>query len=221
MTETLVELVLEEGKWLATAMFLSFIAVVLQLGRKRAERLARRQVILGAMNLFYGCMIGIMAFGHLLAVTVKLAQGTLASSLWILYPLGLALAIPSWWLALGIGLHNLGEGLSIGVALSVGDAALGSLLIVGFTVHNLTEGVAIVAPVARRNITLLMLAGWAALAGLPAVAGAWIGAFTFVPHWGAVFFGIAAGAILQVMVEVGYEPGAGALRLFFHQVERL
>jgi zinc transporter ZupT len=48
-----------------------------------------------------------------------------------------------------------------------------------------------------------MLTGWTALAGLPAVAGAWIGAFTFVPHWGAVFFGFAAGAILQVMVEVG------------------
>ena len=107
------------------------------------------------------------------------------------------------WLALGIGLHNFGEGLTIGVALSVGNAALGSLLIVGFTVHNLTEGVAIVAPVARRNISLVMLAGWAALAGLPAVAGAWIGAFTFVPHWGAIFFGVAAGAILQVMVEVG------------------
>ncbi len=107
------------------------------------------------------------------------------------------------WLALGIGLHNFGEGLSIGVALAFGNAALGSLLIVGFTVHNLSEGVAIVVPVARQKITLAMLAGWAALAGLPAVAGAWIGAFTFVPHWGAVFFGIAAGAILQVMVEVG------------------
>jgi len=115
-------------------------------------------------------------------------------------PGGVALAT---WLALGIGLHNFGEGLSIGVALSAGNAALGSLLIVGFTVHNLTEGVAIVAPVARRTVTLLMLAGWAALAGLPAVAGAWIGAFTFVPHWGALFFGIAAGAILQVMIEVG------------------
>lgn len=113
---------------------------------------------------------------------------------------GVALAT---WLALGIGLHNFGEGLSIGVALSAGNAALGSLLIVGFTVHNLTEGVAIVAPVARRTVTLLMLAGWAALAGLPAVAGAWIGAFTFVPHWGALFFGIAAGAIAQVMMEVG------------------
>jgi hypothetical protein len=113
---------------------------------------------------------------------------------------GVALAT---WLALGIGLHNLGEGLSIGVALAAGNAALGSLLIVGFTVHNLTEGVAIVAPVTRRPVTLPMLTGWTALAGLPAVAGAWIGAFTFVPHWGAVFFGFAAGAILQVMVEVG------------------
>ncbi|NKB48748.1 MAG: metal transporter [Alphaproteobacteria bacterium] len=113
---------------------------------------------------------------------------------------GVALAT---WLALGIGFHNFGEGLSIGVALSFGNAALGSLLIVGFTVHNLTEGVAIVAPVSRRKVSMAMLAGWAALAGLPAVAGAWIGAFTFVPHWGAVFFGIAAGAILQVMVEVG------------------
>ncbi len=113
---------------------------------------------------------------------------------------GVALAT---WLALGIGLHNFGEGLSIGVALSLGNAALGSLLIVGFAVHNLTEGVAIVAPVSRRKVSLAMLAGWVALAGLPAVAGAWIGAFTFVPHWSAVFFGIAAGAILQVMVEVG------------------
>ena len=122
---------------------------------------------------------------------------------------GVALAT---WLALAIGLHNFGEGLSIGVALAAGNAALGSLLIVGFTVHNLTEGVAIVAPVTKRNVSLLMLAGWAALAGLPAVAGAWIGAFTFAPHWGAVFFGIAAGAILQVMIEVGRTiwPARGA-----------
>ena len=70
------------------------------------------------------------------------------------------------WLAIGIGFHNFGEGLSIGVALSFGNAALGSLLIVGFTVHNLTEGVAIVAPVTRRKVSLAMLAGWAAIAGL-------------------------------------------------------
>lgn len=103
MTETLVELVLEEGKWLATAMFLAFVAVLAFMLRRRGEGLARRQVILGAMNRFYGCMIGIMAFGHLLAVTVKLAQGTLGGSPWALYPLGVVLAIPSWWLILGSG----------------------------------------------------------------------------------------------------------------------
>ena len=112
---------------------------------------------------------------------------------------GLTLAT---WLAFGIGLHNFGEGLSIGTALTMGNAALGSLLIVGYTVHNLTEGVAIAAPVTRKPPGLWVFAGLIALAGLPAVLGAWIGAFAFLPHWGAIFFGIAAGAILQVMVEV-------------------
>lgn len=112
---------------------------------------------------------------------------------------GVALAT---WLAIGIGLHNFGEGLSIGAALTLGNAALGSLLIVGFTVHNLTEGVAIAAPVTKNTPGALAFVGWTAIAGLPAVAGAWIGAFAFLPHWGAIFFGIAAGAILQVMVEV-------------------
>ena len=112
---------------------------------------------------------------------------------------GITLAV---WLALGIGLHNFGEGLSIGTALTLGNAALGSLLIVGFTVHNLTEGIAIAAPVTRKPPSLWVFAGLTALAGLPAVLGAWIGAFAFLPHWGAIFFGIAAGAILQVMVEV-------------------
>ena len=58
-----------------------------------------------------------------------------------------------WMLALlvavGIGLHNFGEGLAIGAAFALGEAALGSLLIVGFTLHNTTEGLAIVSPLAR------------------------------------------------------------------------
>ena len=51
--------------------------------------------------------------------------------------------------ALGIGLHNLGEGLAIGSAYAVGSLALGAALVVGFAIHNTTEGLAIVAPVAR------------------------------------------------------------------------
>ena len=54
-------------------------------------------------------------------------------------------------IAIGIGLHNFGEGLAIGAAFGLGEAALGSLLIVGFTLHNTTEGLAIVAPLAREH----------------------------------------------------------------------
>jgi ZIP family zinc transporter len=107
------------------------------------------------------------------------------------------------WLAIGIGLHNFGEGLSIGAALSLGNAALGSMLLIGFSMHNLTEGVAIIAPITKQKVTFTMLFGWLCLAGLPAIVGTWVGAFTFAPHWNALFFGIAAGAIAQVIIEVG------------------
>ena len=53
--------------------------------------------------------------------------------------------------AIGIGLHNLGEGLAIGSAYAVGSLALGAALVVGFALHNTTEGLAIVAPVARER----------------------------------------------------------------------
>ena len=55
--------------------------------------------------------------------------------------MGLATSI-----ALGIGLHNLGEGLAIGSAFATGAAALGTFLVLGFTLHNITEGIGIVAP---------------------------------------------------------------------------
>ena len=114
-------------------------------------------------------------------------------------PEGLALAT---YLALGIGLHNLGEGLAIGVAFAIGEAALGSFLVVGFTLHNITEGIGIAAPLTKHKTNLLTFIGLAALAGLPAVIGTWTGAFAFSPHWAALFLGIGAGAILQVIVEV-------------------
>ncbi|MEX2541356.1 MAG: hypothetical protein WD314_06085, partial [Trueperaceae bacterium] len=114
-------------------------------------------------------------------------------------PVGLALAT---YLALGIGLHNLGEGLAIGAAFAVGAAALGSFLVVGFTLHNITEGIALASPLLKQRPKLISFLGLAALAGLPAVAGTWIGAFAFSPHWAALFLGIGAGAILQVIVEV-------------------
>src|SRR5262249_34366205 len=57
----------------------------------------------------------------------------------------------SYRIALGIGLHNLGEGLAIGAAFATGEAALGTFLILGFTLHNITEGVGIAAPIVRQN----------------------------------------------------------------------
>lgn len=113
---------------------------------------------------------------------------------------GVALAAS---IALGIGLHNFGEGLAIGSAFATGAAALGSFLIVGFTLHNVTEGVGIVAPLVEKRPGLPVFAGLALLAGLPAVFGLWLGSFAFASLWAALALAVGAGAILQVIVEVG------------------
>ena len=107
------------------------------------------------------------------------------------------------YLSFSIGIHNLGEGLAIGTAFAVGEASLGSLLVVGFTLHNLTEGIGIAAPLVKSKPTFITFLGLTALAGLPAVLGIWLGVFAFSPHWAAIFMGIGVGAILQVIVEVG------------------
>jgi ZIP family zinc transporter len=113
---------------------------------------------------------------------------------------GTALAV---LIALGIGLHNLGEGLAIGSSIALGEVALGTFLIVGFMVHNLTEGLGIAAPIATAaRITRVRLGALALLAGAPAIAGAWIGGFLTSDLLGVLFFGLAVGAALQVIVEV-------------------
>jgi len=120
-------------------------------------------------------------------------------------------------IAIGIGLHNLGEGLAIGSAYAIGSLALGAALIVGFAIHNTTEGLAIVAPVAnspegggrpadaaatsgRRRLPRLALLGL--IAGAPAVLGAFIGASAFNTSLAAFLFGLGAGAIAQVIVQI-------------------
>jgi len=115
-------------------------------------------------------------------------------------------------IALSIGLHNLGEGLAVGTAFALGEAALGSFLVIGFILHNITEGIGIAAPLvtdrpggggqAPSAPGLLTFAGLALLAGFPAVLGAWIGGFTFSPLLGTIFLGVGLGAIWQVIVEV-------------------
>ena len=114
-------------------------------------------------------------------------------------PKGLALAT---YIAIGIGLHNFGEGLAIGAAFAAGAAGLGTFLVIGFTLHNVTEGIGIAAPILRERIALWTFAWLTLLAGGPAVLGLWIGSLAFAPQWSALALAIGAGAILQVIVEV-------------------
>lgn len=128
-------------------------------------------------------------------------------------PMAVALMI-----AVGIGLHNLGEGLAIGAAVVLGQAALGAFLIVGFALHNTTEGVAIAAPIAKKYgrrgggggggrlaaaaRLVPRLAALGAIAGAPAIAGAWIGGFAYSPISAILFLSVGIGAIFQVAYAV-------------------
>lgn len=121
-------------------------------------------------------------------------------------------------IAFSIGLHNLGEGLAIGTALSLGEVALGSFLIIGFTLHNITEGIGIASPLlpdssgenkltgeeaVEQGPKLLTFLRLAILAGAPAIIGVWIGGFTSATLLSLIFLGVGVGAIWQVIVEVG------------------
>ncbi|RIK54193.1 MAG: metal transporter [Chloroflexi bacterium] len=109
----------------------------------------------------------------------------------------------AYLIALGIGLHNLGEGLAIGAAFALGEAALGTFLVLGFTLHNITEGVGIAAPVVRHKPALVHFALLALLAGGPAILGTWLGGFAFNPVLATIFLALGIGAIVQVIWEVG------------------
>jgi zinc transporter ZupT len=113
---------------------------------------------------------------------------------------GLALAL---LVAIGIGLHNLGEGLAIGTSFGVGELTLGTFLIVGFMVHNVTEGLGIAAPLAEgTSVPRRTLAALALVAGAPAILGTWLGGYAANDVLAVLFFAIAAGAALVVVVEV-------------------
>jgi zinc transporter ZupT len=119
--------------------------------------------------------------------------------------------------AIGIGVHNFGEGLAIGTSFAFGELALGTFLIVGFMVHNVTEGLGIAAPAAESGaqVGVVRLATLALVAGGPAIAGAWLGGFVSSDLLAVVFFAAAAGAALEVVVEVGRyvsRRAAGGLR---------
>ncbi len=183
---------------------------------------ALRGVGQGGMNFLLALTVGLLAYllvdaledalelageaaalfqGHVMVVLAAAASFLLLMAVGRRHgaPAGLALAT---FIALGIGLHNLGEGLAIGAAFVSGAAGLGTFLVVGFTLHNITEGIGIAAPILKKRPPLLAFVGLALLAGGPAVIGLWIGSLAFAPQWSALALAIGAGAIFQVIVEV-------------------
>ena len=112
---------------------------------------------------------------------------------------GLAISL---MIAIGIGFHNLGEGLAVGAAIALGEVALSTFLIIGFATHNTTEGLAIVAPLTSTKAKIAKMIGLGLIAGIPAIFGTWIGGFSFSPFFTLVFLAIGAGAIFQVVLSI-------------------
>ncbi len=135
----------------------------------------------------------VLSFLGLYYTSEKLTRN--ANSLRISKPVAIGLMI-----AIGIGLHNFGEGLAIGAAVGLGSIAFSTFLIVGFALHNTTEGIAIAAPMSRGKTSIGKLLGLGMIAGSPAIFGAWVGGFAFSPFSAVIFLSIGAGAIFQVIM---------------------
>ncbi len=146
-------------------------------------------VVIGAF-FAYLALEGVEGFVHRRRTRARTEGGSLP-------PQHLALLI-----AVGIGLHNLGEGLAIGAAYAAGSLALGTFLVIGFAIHNTTEGLAIVTPLAREQPSLGRLALLGLTAGSPAVLGALVGATVQQPTLVAFLFGVGAGAVGQVALKL-------------------
>jgi zinc transporter, ZIP family len=137
----------------------------------------------------------VLAFLGLYYIGEKLVKRAETSR--IAKPVAIALMI-----AIGIGLHNFGEGLAIGAAVGLGSIAFSTFLIVGFALHNTTEGIAIAAPMSRGKTMIGKLAAMGMIAGSPAIFGAWVGGFVYSPFTSVVFLSIGAGAIFQVIITI-------------------
>jgi len=108
-----------------------------------------------------------------------------------------------------IGLHNLGEGLALGAAYAGGQLALTTILVIGFALHNGTEGMAIAGPISDIHIRAKEPLLMGLLAGFPTIVGSIVGSMFYSDLAGALFFSTAAGALLYVIIELtkrAYSP---------------
>jgi zinc transporter, ZIP family len=137
----------------------------------------------------------ILSFLSLYGIGKKLIKKTEFSTL----SKGLAISL---MIAIGIGFHNLGEGLAVGAAIALGEVALSTFLIIGFATHNTTEGLAIAAPLTSTKAKIAKMIGLGLIAGIPAIFGTWIGGFSFSPFFTLVFLAIGSGAIFQVVLSI-------------------
>ena len=107
-------------------------------------------------------------------------------------------------IAIGIGLHNFGEGLAIGGSAATGEIGLATILVIGFALHNGTEGFGIVAPLAaegdRPSWGFLLLMGL--IGGGPTTLGTAIGRQFTSEAMSVIFLTLAAGSILYVVIQL-------------------
>jgi ZIP family zinc transporter len=109
-----------------------------------------------------------------------------------------ALSLP-YVIALGMGLHNLGEGLAIGASYANGEWVLSSLLVAGFALHNGTEGFGIVGAAGQSAIRLRDVLLLGILAGAPTCLGTVLSGFALSPYLTILWYALAAGSLLYVV----------------------
>jgi ZIP family zinc transporter len=115
---------------------------------------------------------------------------------------------PARWLAIfiatGIGLHNFSEGLAIGQSAAANEVSLAIVLIIGFGLHNATEGLGICAPLAgdKEQPSWGFLGLLGLIGGAPTFFGTLVGQFWVNESVSIIFFALAAGSILYVVMEL-------------------
>lgn len=96
VADRITALILSEGTWLPIAMTAALAAVAALFVSHRHAAMPPRRLIMAMMNLFAGVTLAIMGAGHLLAVAIRHAQGTLEGSPALLYSIGMWVSVPAW-----------------------------------------------------------------------------------------------------------------------------